>query len=48
MKDERLWLRKQFILLAQNAGGSPTQWAGEPLCALRGWIQAANELNEKK
>ena len=48
MKVERLWLRKQYILLARNDGGSPLVWLNEPLCQLGGWIQATNELNEQQ
>lgn len=43
-----LWLQKQCILLARHNGGSPLDYLGEPLCQIGGWIQATNELNEKK
>lgn len=48
MKAERLWLRKQCILLARHNGGSPLDYMDEPLGQFGGWIQATNELNEKK
>ena len=48
MKVERLWLRKQYILLARHDGGSPLVWLNEPLCQIGGWIQATNELNEQQ
>ena len=48
MKVERLWLQKQCILLARHNGGSPLDWLGVPLWQYGGWIQATNELNEKK
>lgn len=48
MKAEGLWLRKQCILLARHNGGSALDWADVPLGQLGGWIQATNELDEKK
>ena len=43
-----LWLQKQCILLARFNNGSPLDWLDIPLCQFGGWIQATNELNEKK
>lgn len=43
-----LWLQKQCILLARRNGGSPLEYLREPLHRFGGWIQATNELNEKK
>lgn len=48
MKLDELWLHKQCILLARKNGGSPLDWADEPLCQLGGWIRATIDLNKKQ
>lgn len=45
---DRLWLRKQFLTLAQNNHTSVSFWMEVPLRELKHWIRANNLVVEEQ
>lgn len=46
--EDGLWLRKQFLILAQNNNTDVAYWASQSLIALRPWIKANNAVVEDR